>query len=252
VTRVAACALLAILFAVLPAGAKEPGWLDRVFSDGEILEFSLTWLRMAGGHATMSITPAGDTWRIESRASSNAVFDTIYRVRDEITSIVDRATFSTLSYEKKLLERRRSKHSVTTIDTTRHVATHEGKEIAVEPVVYDPLSVVYHLRRLELVPGERILLTLVEDGRTYPIAVEVLRRETLSTPAGVFRTIVVEPRMQTGVFRDGEADLVIWYSDDELRLPLRIRSKLRAGTITATLLRFSLAEPAAAGSARGR
>jgi hypothetical protein len=38
----------------------------------------------------MSITPAGHTGRIEWRASSSAVFDTIYRVRDEISSIADR------------------------------------------------------------------------------------------------------------------------------------------------------------------
>jgi hypothetical protein len=38
-----------------------------------------------------------------------------------------------------------------------------------------------------------------------------------------------------GIFRDENNRLVIWFSDDQRRIPVRIRSYLAVGTITASL-----------------
>ncbi len=62
----------------------------------------------------------------------------------------------------------------------------------------------------------------------------MVRREVLTTPAGRFNTVVIEPKMSSaGVDRDER--LWIWYSDDERRLPVRIRTEVNFGAITATL-----------------
>ena len=51
-----------------------------------------------------------------------------------------------------------------------------------------------------------------------------------------FDTVIVEPKMQGGgVFRDEDATLTIWYTDDARHIPVRIRSEVKVGTITATL-----------------
>jgi len=62
-------------------------------------------------------------------------------------------------------------------------------------------------------------------------------RETLNTPFGTFKAVSVEPRMKGrgGLFRDDNSRLLIWYTDDARHLPLRIRSELKFGSITATL-----------------
>ena len=38
-----------------------------------------------------------------------------------------------------------------------------------------------------------------------------------------------------GIFREEDSDLTIWYSDDARHLPVRIRSDVKIGTITASL-----------------
>jgi len=59
-------------------------------------------------------------------------------------------------------------------------------------------------------------------------------RENVQTPAGTFSALLVEPEMVSGGV-EREERLHIWYSDDERHLPVRIRTELKFGSVTATL-----------------
>jgi hypothetical protein len=231
----------ALVLLLLPAA--EPGnYLQGAFSHGEKLDFSLTWLGIDGGNATMSIAPVADDvtkYRMTSLAQSNRSFARIFKVHDEIESVVSRETFSTLQYRKHLQEGKRVKEDDTSVDETRHVATRKRQDAVDFPVpsqVFDPLSLIFHIRALELSPGKTYHFELMSDGKVYPVTVSVLGREVVRTEAGRFKTVIVEPKMLgSGLFRDDQNRLVIWYSDDERHLPIRIRSDVKVGTITAEL-----------------
>ncbi|MHB0970271.1 MAG: DUF3108 domain-containing protein [Thermoanaerobaculia bacterium] len=212
----------------------------KAYIAGEVLTFDLAWLKVLGGRGTMSIAPVdGDPsrLRITSEVASNDGISRFYRVRDFVESIVARDNFSTLRYEKRLRERKRVKDVVTTVDPSRGIASRRGEEIAVPTPVYDPVSIIYYIRRLDLTPGNSLAVKILSDRRVYDTEIEVLRRETVTVPAGTFRTIVVQPRL--GKPEDGERNpegqMQVWLSDDERRLPVRIRTQLRAGAITASL-----------------
>ena len=69
----------------------------------------------------------------------------------------------------------------------------------------------------------------------YPLSVVVQGRETVTTPAGTFRTIRVEPRSENeGLIGKGK-NLVLWLTDDEKKMPVQIRSKLKVGTLVGKL-----------------
>jgi hypothetical protein len=220
-----------------PVNLATTSYLAEVFERGETLQFALSWLRMTGGRARMIVQPlANGSIKIESIAESNALFAKIYPVRDQIESIVTRETFSTLRFEKTLNERKRRKNELTVVDPQRGVALRKGKEIPVPDPVFDPLSTIYYLRTLDLTPGKKHYFTILADGKVYTLQADVLYRETIEAPAGKFKTVVVEPKMRHGgIFRDENNRLVIWFSDDQRRIPVRIRSYLSVGTITASL-----------------
>ncbi|HXG57479.1 MAG TPA: DUF3108 domain-containing protein [Thermoanaerobaculia bacterium] len=234
-------ALLALLALASSAPAGLPDVIERAVASGETLEFDLKWLRISGGSATMTIAPLpGDETklRITSLARSSAAFSKFFHVRDEVESVVARGTFSTLRYRKRLREGRRTKDETTIVDPERGVAVRKGKETAVPNPVYDPLSLIYHLRTLDLTPGAEHQFAVVADGKVYSVRAKVIDRQILTTPAGRFRAVLVEPQMEKGaggVFRDDGSRLLVWYSDDERHLPLQIRSDVKIGTITATL-----------------
>jgi uncharacterized protein DUF3108 len=232
-------ALLSVLATTAGAAAnlEATPYLAEVFTRGELLNFSLTWLRMSGGEARMRIAPHGDGHlKIESIAESKDFFAKIYPVRDVIESIVTREDFSTTRFQKTLNERNKHKTELTIIDPVKMVAIRKGKEIPVPRPLVDPLSTIYYLRTLDLTPGKKHRFTVIADGKVYPLDADVLYRETIKVEAGSFDTVVVEPKMRHGgIFRDENTRLVIWFTDDDRRIPVRIRSYLSVGTITASL-----------------
>lgn len=207
-----------------------------LFNQGETLDYNLAWLRITGGTARMTIAPQdGDRYRITSVARSSSGFSRIFRVHDQIETIVAREDFSTLRYTKRLDEEGDQMHEVTTVEGG--VATRvrrKVKKVAVPRPVFDPISVIFLLRTFDLSPGKTYELTLVADGKVYNVHARVVRREVVQTPAGKFNTIMVDPRMESGGVERAEK-LQIWYSDDARRLPVRIRSDVKFGSITATL-----------------
>jgi hypothetical protein len=228
--------LLAALLLLTAVAA--PAAVTDAFAEGETLDFTLAWTRISGGAARMTIAPLnGNRYRITSIGKSGPFFSRFFRVRDSLESIVDRETFSTLQYRKVLDERGKKKDELTVVDRQKKIATRKEKEIEVPEQFYDPLSLIYHVRTLDLAEKSTHRFMILADGKVYEVHAAVTRRETLTTPAGRFNCFVVEPRMASpsGVFRDDQSRMWIWISDDDRRLPVRIRSEVPVGAITATL-----------------
>jgi hypothetical protein len=222
--------------AILAAAFLVTSPIVPAFNQGETLDYNVAWLRLTGGTARMTIGPSGDTrYRITSVARSSSGFSRIFRVHDQIETIVDRHDFSTLKYTKRLDEEGDTSLEVTTVEDG--VATRVRKKIKKTPVprpVYDPISVIYLLRTMELGVGKTFEFTLVADGKLYNVHARVIRKEVITTPAGKFNTLVVEPQMESGGV-EREEKLNIWYSDDMRHLPVRIRTDVKFGSVTATL-----------------
>jgi hypothetical protein len=232
-----AALLAAALAAQTPAPETAPQPpIEKVFAEGETLDYTVTWMKVTGGTGRMTIGPSGDEkYRITSVIKSSGSFGKLFKIRDEIETVVARGDFSTLRYTKNLNERGDKMFEVTVIEDG--VATRTRKKVRKLPVprpVLDPISVIYHFRKLDLTPGKIHDVTLYADLKLYTVHAKVMRRETIATPAGTFNTVLIEPEMLNSG-RPKEEKLYIWYSDDERRLPVRIRTDVKFGSVTATL-----------------
>lgn len=215
--------------------------MEQRFIQGETLDYNLAWLRVTGGTARMTIsTPGEETFRITSVARSSPSFSRIFKVRDEIETTVARDDFSTLRYVKKLDEDGDVHNEVTVIEDGVATRTRRKvKKVRVPRPIMDPISVIYHFRTLDLTPGRTYDFELISDAKLYTVHAKVLRRERVQTPAGTFSCVRVEPQMISGGV-PREERLVIWYTDDERKIPVRIRTEIKVGAITASLRAVSI------------
>ena len=211
--------------------------MHQTYAQGETLDYSLTWLKVTGGMARMTVSPKDDErYRITSVARSSGSLARFIKVRDEIETTVSRDDFGTELYVKRLDEKGDKHEEVTVVDEGVAARTKNGKTktVKVPDPVFDPISVIYYFRTLELAPGNAYDMTLISDGKLYTVNARVLRREVVTTPAGRFNTLLVEPKMvNSGVPR--EERLFIWYTDDERHIPVRIRTEVKFGSVVATL-----------------
>lgn len=100
----------------------------------------------------------------------------------------------------------------------------------------DDLSFLYYARTLPLDVGASYSLQRYFKADGNPVVIRVLRRETITVPAGRFRTIVVQPVIKTdGLFGEG-GRAEVFLSDDEHRIPVLIRSRVPVvGSLTMLL-----------------
>jgi hypothetical protein len=100
----------------------------------------------------------------------------------------------------------------------------------------DELSFMYFIRTLLLDADSTYRFGRHFDAARNPTTVRVVRRETVATGAGEFRTVLLEMRVKDPRRYRGEGTIRISLTDDTLRLPVRIESRMPViGTAVLTL-----------------
>ncbi|HWR59917.1 MAG TPA: DUF3108 domain-containing protein, partial [Thermodesulfovibrionales bacterium] len=147
-----------------------------------------------------------------------------------------------VNYKLKIREGRHRKNKEVIFDHRNSKVTYidyidnERKDFDVPPLTFDALSSFYYLRTLRLEVGKSVYVTIFDSKKVWNVEVQVLRKEKVEVPAGVFDTIVVKPLMKSeGIFfRKG--DIHIWLTDDERRIPVMLKTKVKVGAIDAVLV----------------
>lgn len=103
----------------------------------------------------------------------------------------------------------------------------------------DDISFLYYARTLPLRVGETYRLNQYFKESGNPVVLRVLRRETVTVPAGTFRTLVVRPVIRTkGLFSEG-GEAEVYFSDDARRIPVMIRSRVPViGSLTMQMTEY--------------
>lgn len=111
-------------------------------------------------------------------------------------------------------------------------------EVPMPEASLDEVSFLFFTRTLPLKVGETYRFDRFFEADGNPVILEVLRRETVRVPAGRFETVVVRPIVHTdGLFaEEGQAE--VYLSDDDRRIIVQIKSRMRLGEINMYLTEY--------------
>jgi hypothetical protein len=154
------------------------------------------------------------------------------RVDDVLETWMDVATLSSLRFEQDFKEIGRERQKTFDIFPDRKAYLQRGK--TEKPSVANPLddgSFLYFIRTVPLVVGETYEFDRYFIPDRNPVKIRVLRRETVSVPAGTFACVVLQPIIKArGIFSEnGQAE--IWLTDDAKRIMVQMKSKLAFGSL---------------------
>lgn len=253
---------------VVPAGARPPaasgkparkenqryGWKavpNTAFTLGEKLGYAVQYGSVTAGYATLSVTEVVESqgrpvFHIVAHARTHPFFETFFTVRDELDSYMDVESAFSWRFEKHIQEGRFKSEASYELDQRCGEIREPAKgTLAPMPIgSQDVLSCLYYFRTQPMVIGSPVSVTVTaDDMKNYVISVDVLRKERVSTLAGDFDCVLVQPHLTfDGVFLH-RGEVLIWITDDQRRIPALIRGTIGIGSINITLQDAEWVEP---------
>lgn len=251
--RLSATIMLLALLGLLQPGivsTKGMSQVDLPFPVGERLHYEVRWGVIPAAGATLEVTllteEQGATGlHFVMTARTNEFADLFYKYRNRTDSFTDLELTRSLRYRKQEQERSRLRNEDVLFDwdqmETRIAIGDSAPRHGVDLVsgTLDPLSVFYAFRIQPLEVGRTLEVPVSDGKKLVQGAATVVDREEIKVNGQQYDCFVVEPDLKDlgGVFRKSPgAAMQVWVTADELRLPVRVRSKVIVGHFTADLV----------------
>lgn len=219
------------------------------FQPGEKLTFKLKWGAIPAGEASLEVKELDNIKGVEAfrfvlKARSNSFFDVFFKVRDHVVSYTDTGMNHSLYYKKDQLEGKTKRNIRVHFDWEKSEAEYnfinkKTKTINLMPGTFDPLAVFYYSRTLDLRAKDEFQRPVTDGSKNMLGKLKIKGREQVSVDAGTFDTLLLEPDLQRveGVFKKKErAKIFVWVTDDERKLPIKLKSKAKVGSFVAELV----------------
>nr|WP_298432690.1 DUF3108 domain-containing protein [Geobacter sp.] len=222
---------------------------EFIATEREKLTYRISLYGVAVGNAELEARHENGEVRITTRVTSNPVLSGIYPVDDRIETRLVAGNYlitnvrqkegrfaSDMGFTLKMREK-----SVFWIDRLRQVY---GSDSLPREDVMDLISGFYYLRNRPLEVNRPVELHLYDSIKYVPTTVEVLRKERVLLPnLKEVDTLVIHPLLKTDGFFRRTGDVLVWLTDDERKVPVRVETSIPLGTVTAELVSAE-AEPA--------
>ncbi len=224
------------------------GFSDETpFQVGERLTYHFYWGPFMVGRGTFEVesTDREGVYRFVIDGRSNDFISKLYPVEAHLESDFDWTKQCSIRTLQNRSERAKSTweeswyYPEKSIASTQSYVSGETKWFEIPQTgVLDKFSMIYFMRGLEWSRRDFASAILGNDKGNYEVKVKKLKEETVELPNfAPIPTFKVEPNTEYlgGFVRKGK--MVVWVSDDEHKIPVRVVSQLPVGTVSARLVK---------------
>jgi hypothetical protein len=221
----------------------------EAYDVGEWFKFRIHYGFVNAGYATLEIKEAvknnKKVYHAIGKGYTVGMSRFFFKVDDNYESYFDKITNKPYQFVRKIDEGGYTKNQEGFFNqdaNTVLVKDYKKKKENSFPVtenVQDILSTFYFLRNHpnidKLKVGESIVVDMFFDDETFKFKLKYIGKEDLKTKFGTIPSMIFRPLVQSGrVFKEEES-LTVWISDDENKLPLRIKASLAVGSLKADI-----------------
>ncbi|NIN72634.1 MAG: DUF3108 domain-containing protein [Gemmatimonadetes bacterium] len=242
---------LVLLGTLVPAVAvaqdEPPAESDSVtiaevpFGIGERMDYRVKFGPLKVGQAYMEVEGLDTiddnaTYHLRFHMSGSVPF---YKLDDTQQSWLDVALLATRRYHQDSHQGSYERYREYEFHLEQGIRTGlEGETDSIPEMALDEAAFIYFVRSIELEVGEAYEWNRYYRFDRNPVILQVLRRERIRVPAGEFETIVVRPIIKTGgIFAEG-GEAEVYITDDDLRVPVRINTKMKVGSVVLELTEY--------------
>lgn len=222
---------------------------EDAYTTGEWFKLRIHYGFVNAGYVTLEVKDASlnskKTHHIIGKGYTTGMSRFFFKVDDLYETYIDKETRNPYQFVRKINEGGYVKNQEGFINQTANKVTVKDyknkteKSFSIPKNTQDILSTFYYLRNHpnidKLNVGESIAIDMFFDDETTKFRLKFIGRENINTKFGVVPAMIFRPLVQSGrVFKEQES-VTVWISDDDNKLPLRVKASLAVGSIKADL-----------------
>lgn len=212
-------------------------YLLSAFPIGEQLEYTAKFGFLNIGKMTLEITDTitcqnRKCYRLCSQLNSNKSLGFLFSLNDTIEVYATQDSLLPLFYEERINEGNYQNYSKLFFNQdSLFVVYNDTLRLEILENTRDLLSFWYYLRTIPLLEGDTINLNIHKSKENHKIGCLVGQKEVIKTGLGKFTAIRVVPKTEgKGIFGK-KGGMEIWYTDDEKKYPVQIKTRMKFGSI---------------------
>ena len=222
------------------------GQINNAYWAGEKIRYTIYYnvigLYVNAGKAEFTIKESTwdntPTYTFTATGKSNSKYDWIFKVRDKYESVVDKKTLLPYQFIRQINEGSFHQKQDVQFNQKANTALQEGTMYKTTDCTFDVISAIYAARNINYANAQlndKITLNFFLDKQLYPSYFKFLGRSEITTQYGKFKVIKLAPLLLKGTMFDGGEKMVIWVTDDENHIPVRIETPIIIGSIKVDL-----------------
>ena len=180
--------------------------------------------------------------KIVTKGRTLGFYDPFYKVRDHYETCLDMDRMVPNYFYRDVREGKYEFTDKVYFDHQAKLAkTKEGKEFNIPKKTQDLVSVLYYARTFDFQnasPGDTAMFHTFIDDSTYTVGMKYVGKETIRTKFGKYKCLKIKPILIVGRIFDSKYDMTLWVTDDNNKVPLRIKSGISVGAIRADLVDY--------------
>ncbi|CEN37041.1 DUF3108 domain-containing protein [Capnocytophaga cynodegmi] len=242
-----------MIFFFLLAFAKIQGQ-ELPFKGGEWLKFKVKYGIFNTSEATLHLKEVNyegeKVFHAVGKGSTTGLARVFFRVDDTYESYFGVEDGTPRHFVRDIYEGGYTKHlkmyfnHVTQRAKIDNIETGGSVEITVPIGIQDVISGFYSLRQHpeidSIKEGQEVEMNMIfDDDEIFKFKLRYLGKEKIKTKFGSVNTMIFRPLVQDGrVFKEQES-LTLWITDDQNKIPVRVKASLRVGSLVADLDAFN-------------
>ena len=211
---------------------------------------------LKAGEATLqvkeSIYKDKPVYHVVGKGKTTGAIKWFFKVKDKYESYFDKTSGLPYKFIRNIDEGGHTKNVEIEFDHTLNIAYVNDKKrkqkstVTTEENIQDLVSAFYYLRNnydtSTIKEGDYVTLNMFFDKENFPFKLKFLGRETIRTTVNGSRvkvkTLKFRPYVLAGrVFKESES-LTLWVSEDQNKIPLKIKADLAVGSLRADLEKY--------------
>ncbi len=216
------------------------------FNTREKFVYKARWGLIEAGEAVIETLPyeymnGRRFYHFAMTSQTNSSVDYIYKHRERQDSYVDQDFTHSVQYEKRAMGSH-PREVIVYFNWNQMHATYVNfgepeKPVAIIPGTFDPLSMFFAMRMHDLREGASIRIPITDGKKLISTKAVVKGREKVVVNERAYDTYVVVPDFDMKkAFDKDQPNVKLWITADSRRIPVKIESRQRFGTVVLELV----------------